>query len=343
MAKAYTLAAGGERAGRCGGAAVVRIDAFTHVWPERYIEKRREIEGAGFRDTSQRLPELRDLDARVRNMDEAGIDKQAITLAVPPVEQAVSDPVLMAELASVANESIADMAAHYPGRIIPVGVVPLTNADAAVREAERCIKQLGMAGIQICTNIAGRPLHDPELLPFFEYMANANRPIWMHPYFNPAHASPAYGLPLSIEQVFGWPFDSTVAMTSLIFGGVLDRFPTLSLITHHAGALIPFFEQRIVTHLSPEAQAGLKRPLLDYYRAFYVDTAVQGSKGALLASCSFYGADQMLFGTDTPYPLVTGEGKGFARETMASIDALPIAAAEKDAILGGNLQRLLGL
>src|SRR5438309_25933 len=83
--------------------------------------------------------------------------------------------------------------------------------------------------------------------------AASGRPIWMHPYFNPAHTSTEYGLPLSIEQVFGWPFDSTVAMTSLIFGGVLDRFPGLSFITHHAGALIPFFEQRIVTHLSPEA------------------------------------------------------------------------------------------
>jgi len=321
----------------------LRIDAFTHVSPERYLDRRREIEGPGFRDISGRLPQLRDAGARIRNMDEAGIEKQVITLAVPPVEQATADPETATELARFANDSIAEMAGLYPDRIIPVGAVALTNIDAALREAERCINHLGMVGVQICTNVAGRPLHDPELLPFFELMAQSNRPIWMHPYFNPAHTTAEYGLPLSIEQVFGWPFDSTVAMTSLIFGGVLDRFPGLSFITHHAGVLIPFFEQRIVTHLSPEAEAQLKRPLFDYYRSFYVDTAVQGSKGALLASHSFYGTGQMLLGTDTPYPVWKGGGKGYAIETIASVEALPLPAADKEAILGGTLQRLLGI
>lgn len=321
----------------------MRIDAFTHVSPERYLARRREIEGAAFRDTSERLPQLKDIDTRVRNMDEAGIDKQVITLAVPPIEQAAADPALAAELATLANDTIAEMAGRYPDRIIPVGAVALTNVDAALREAERCIRQLGMVGVQICTNIAGRPLHDPEILPFFELMAASNRPIWMHPYFNPAHSSLAYGLPLSIEQVFGWPFDSTVAMTSLIFGGILDRFPNLVFITHHAGALIPFFEQRIITHLGPEQRALLKKPLLDYYRMFYVDTAVQGSAGALLASQSFYGTAQMVLGTDTPFPLTTGNGKGYTAETITAVNALPVPPAEKERILGGNLQRLLGL
>jgi len=319
----------------------MKIDAFTHVWPERYIAKRRELEGPSMRDISERLPQLRDAGERVRNMDEAGIDRQVITLAVPPLEQAYDDPKVASEVATIANDAIAEMADGYPDRLIPVGCVALSDVDRALREAERCLKQRGMAGVQICTNVAGRPLHDPELLPFFEMMAAARRPIWMHPYFNPAHTSPDYGLPLNIEQVFGWPFDSTVAMTSLIFGGVLDRFPNLTLITHHAGALIPFFEQRIVTHLAPQVQAKLKRPLMDYYRMFYVDTAVQGSRGALLASCSFYGSGQMVLGTDTPYPLTTGDGKGYTSETVAAVQALPMPPAEKDRILGGTMERLL--
>jgi predicted TIM-barrel fold metal-dependent hydrolase len=321
----------------------MRIDAFTHVSPERYLARRRELGGQGFRDISGYLPQLTDADRRIRNMDEAGIDRQVITLAVPPVEQAAADPTVAVELATLANDTIVDMADRPDGRLIPVGSIALTNGEAAIREAERCLKQLGMAGIQICTNVAGKPLHDVEFRPFFALMAREGRPIWMHPYFNPAHSSAEYGLPLSIEQVFGWPFDSTVAMTSLIFGGVLDQFPSLTFITHHAGALIPFFEQRIVTHLSPQAEAVLKRPLADYYRSFYVDTAVQGSTGALLASHTFYGTDHMLLGTDTPYPVFKGEGKGYAKETVASVERLGLPKTEIDAILGGNLQRLLGI
>src|SRR5919204_316039 len=101
------------------------------------------------------------------------------------------------------------------------------------------------------------------------------------------------------KQVFGWPFDTVVAMTCLTFGGVLDRFPNLKFIPHHAGAAVPFFEQRMQTH--PGGAAKLKRPLLDYYRSFYVDSAIQGSRGGMEASCQFYGADHILFGTDTPY------------------------------------------
>jgi predicted TIM-barrel fold metal-dependent hydrolase len=321
----------------------MRIDAFTHVSPERYLARRAQVEGSRFRDITGRLPQLKDGSARVRNMDEAGIDKQVITLAVPPIEQISEEPRLAVELARLANDTIAEMASAFSGRMIPVGAVALTDVDATLREAERCIDDLGMAGIQICTNVAGRPLHDREIQPFFDLMARRGRPVWMHPYFNPAHSSEPYGLPLSIEQVFGWPFDSTVAMTSLIFGGVLDRYPGLTFITHHAGAMIPFFEQRIVTHLAPEDQARLARPLLDYYRSFYVDTAVQGSTGALLASCSFYGPDRLLLGTDTPYPLVTGEGKGYARETVASVESLPISQEQKQEILGGNVARLLGI
>src|SRR5689334_4667883 len=105
----------------------MKIDAFTHVSPERYLTRRREIEGAAFRDASDRLPELKDIDTRVRNMDAAGIDKQVITLAVPPIEQAAADPALATELATLANDTIVEMAGRYPDRIIPVGAVALTN------------------------------------------------------------------------------------------------------------------------------------------------------------------------------------------------------------------------
>ena len=317
----------------------MKIDAFTHVRPQSYVERAQALLGDAYRGGAYGRPELWDIDARVRHMDEAEIDKQVITHTVPPIEQTTTDPKLAAELAVASNNAILDLANRYPDRIIPIGVVAMNNIEAAIKEAERCLTQLGMRGILIYTNAGGRLLHDPALLPFFEFMAGQQRLIWIHPYFNPNRPGLDYNIALNIEQVFGWPFDTVVAMTCLIFGGVLDRFPNLTFITHHAGASIPFFEQRIRTH--PGNTSHLKKPLLDYYRMFYVDTAIQGSIGGMLASYAFYGPDHILLGTDTPY--ASEDGKGNARETIASVQALPIPPAQKEQILGGNLCQLLGL
>ena len=155
-----------------------------------------------------------------------------------------------------------------------------------------------------------------------------------HPRLHPELDLPG----LNVAQVFGWPFDTVIAMTCLIYGGVLDRFPNLTFITHHAGAGIPFFEQRMATH--PGQAPQLKKPLLEYYRSFYVDSAIQGSIGGMQASYAFYGADRILFGTDMPYASANGDGN--ARQCIASIDALSTPPAEKARMFGGNLLRLIG-
>ncbi len=215
----------------------------------------------------------------------------------------------------------------------------MNDVEAACREAERCLTQLGMKGILIYTNANGRFLHDPALAPFFEYMNGRAEPIWIHPYFNPRRPDPEVELQgLNIAQVFGWPFDTVIAMTCLIYGGVLDRFPNLTFITHHAGAGIPFFEQRMATY--PGHAPQLKKPMLDYYRSFYVDSAIQGSIGGMRASYAFYGADHILFGTDMPYASANGDGN--AKQCIASIDALGVSSAEKERMFAGNLLRLIG-
>jgi predicted TIM-barrel fold metal-dependent hydrolase len=315
----------------------MRIDAFTHVRPERYTERAKELLGGKYREFGGR-PELWDLDARIRHMDEDGVDMQVITHTVPPVEQTIDDPTIVTQLATASNDAIYEMTARHPDRLIPIGVVPMCDAGAAIKEGERCLDRLGMKGLLVYTNANGRLLHDPALLPFFEFASARRAPLWMHPYFNPTRNAPEYGFGFGVEQVFGWPFDTTVAMTCLVYGGVLDRFPDLVFVTHHAGAMVPFFDRRIATH---SGVGNLAKPVLDYFRMFYVDTAVQGSGGAMHASLAFYGPDHMLFGTDTPY--ASEDGRGNAKETMASVETLTISPDQKEQVFSGNLRRLLRL
>ena len=329
----------------------MKIDAFSHVRPRAYAEVVDRLVGSGAGmgamggggAASGGPPEwmkpLWDADQRIKFLDEAGVDKQIITHTVPPIEQATGDADIGAQLAVASNNAVRDMADKHPDRLLPIGTVAMNDMDAACKEAERCLKTLGMKGMLIYTNANGKFLNDPALDPFFDYMNKQDKPIWIHPYFNPSRPDPKPDIQgINIAQVFGWPFDTVVAMTCLIYGGVLDKYPNLKFITHHAGASIPFYEQRMFTH--PGAAPQLKKPMLDYYRSFYVDSAVQGSIGAMQASYAFYGASQILLGTDMPYASANGDGN--TKQCVFSIDALGVPPAEKDAMFGGNLLRLIG-
>ena len=317
----------------------MKIDAFSHVRPRAYAEAAERLLGQPSRPAPPALAPLWDAGRRIEHLDAAEVDKQIITHTVPPIEQATADPKIAARLAVASNNAVVDMANEHPDRLIPIGTVAMHDVEAACREAERCLTQLGMKGILIYTNANGRFLHDPALSPFFAYMNGREEPIWIHPYFNPSRPDPQVDLQgLNIAQVFGWPFDTVIAMTCLIYGGVLDRFPNLRFITHHAGAGIPFFEQRMATH--PGQAPQLTKPMLEYYRSFYVDSAIQGSIGGMQASHAFYGADHILFGTDMPYASANGDGN--ARQCIASIEALGIPAADKERMFSGNLLRLIG-
>lgn len=328
----------------------MKIDAFSHVRPRAYAEVVERLVGssagmarfagrAGAASARPAMAPLWDASLRIKHLDDAEVDKQVITHTVPPIEQAATDPEVAAQLAIASNNAVLDMANAYPDRLIPIGTVAMNDVEAACKEAERCLRRLGMKGVLIYTNANGKFLHDPALVPIFEYMNGQDKPIWIHLYFNPSRPDPEVDLQgLNIAQVFGWPFDTVIAMTCLIYGGVLDRFPNLTFITHHAGAGIPFFDQRMATHSGHAPE--LKKPMLEYYKSFYVDSAIQGSIGGMKASYAFYGADHILLGTDMPYASTNGDGN--AKQCIASINALGVPPASSEQMFGGNLLRLIG-
>ena len=227
----------------------------------------------------------------------------------------------------------------------------MSDVDAALAEAARAIDTLGFRGVKIFTDINGQPIDAPQFLPLYEQMAACDLPILLHPRRTNTTADYT-GEATSKYQIytnFGWPYETSKAMARLAFGGVLERIPTLKVITHHAGGMIPYFHKRVeLSWEFNERRMGyrvdgqsLSRSPLEYYRMFYCDTAIQGNTPALMCAHEFFGADHMVFATDMPYDAELGAR--LYRETIPAVEAMPITPADKAKIFEGNACRLFRL
>ena len=326
------------------------IDIYCHIYPDRFFQEMQKVSpklgniGARLRGVKK----LFDLDARFREMDEFGDYREIISLPNPPIED-LAEGKTAETLARVGNDAMAELCARHPQRFPAfAAAVALTDVDAAIAEAQRAIRDLGARGVQIFTNIAGRPLDLPEFHPFFAAMAEHDLPIWLHP------ARTADMTDYAAEQksryemwwCFGWPYETSVAMSRLVFSGLFDRHPGIKIITHHLGGMIPFYDGRVGPGLEvlgartsdedySKVLSSLERPHLDYFREFYGDTALFGGKHGLACGLDFFGCDHVVFATDTPL--------GPIRPTIEAIDRLLLAPDERDKIMFGNAERLLKL
>ncbi|HEY3246838.1 MAG TPA: amidohydrolase family protein [bacterium] len=333
-----------------------RIDISAHILPRRYWDALLALAPSGFymQKRVSGIPVLTDLDARFRVMDQFGDYAEVLSLALPPIE-AVAPPEKSADLARLANEELAALVTAHPDRFpTAVAGLPLNDIDAALRELDYAVRVLGLRGVQVFTHINGAPLDDPGFRPVLDAVAALDVPIWLHPARGPN--TPDYPSEsksrFEIWHVFGWPFDTTIAMTRLIFSGVFDRCPTLKVITHHLGGTVPFLDSRIKgaydqfgARTAEEDYAALLRTLRkhphDYYRMFYADTALYGSPPALECGLAFFGADHVLFGSDMPFD--AEGGPRYIRATLQAIDEMAASRDDKQKILHDNAVRLLGL
>ncbi len=333
-----------------------KIDIFNHIFPARYVERMMQL-AATMKDVGKRVrgvPMLANLDVRFEIMDAHPGYQQVLSIATPPVEvfAGLEDAV---DLAQRANDGMAELVGKYPDRFPAfIAWLPMNDVDAAMRELERAMTSLRARGIQICSNIQGKPLDLPEYQPIFAAMASHDLPIWMHPYRSadiadyPTEERSLY----EIWWTLGWPYESSVAMSRLVFSGIFDRHPNLKIITHHMGGMIPYFEGRVgpgwdqlgtrtsdrdYTKLLKELK---KRPL-DYFKMFYADTATFGAYDPTVLGLKFFGVDNVLFASDAPFD--PEGGRQYIRETIKVIDRLPITEAEREQIYWRNAARLLKL
>ena len=327
----------------------LRIDAFTHILPMQVKDiMLKEYASSPLLDI--RNPALYDMDVRFRLMDKYEGLMQVLTLATPPLEL-LAGPDKSPDLCKVANDAMAELVMKHPDRFAAaVAALPMNNMDETMKEIDRAINDLKCRGVQIFTNVSGKPLDSPEFLPLYEKMTQYNLPIWLHPYRTPDFADykTEQKSNYMLHFLFGWPYETTAAMTRLVFSRVLEKYPTLKIITHHCGALIPSLWQRITHGVDGEEMTrrgkmkqGLTKAPIEYFRMFYADTAINDNTPGLMAGYAFFGVDHLLFATDMPYDNQMGDRK--TRENIAAVEKMDISDLEKKKIFEDNARALFRL
>lgn len=316
------------------------IDAYTHALTEQFYDTL--LEEYAFRGLTGDPSFLWDMEQRLADMAEYGIDKQVLTLALPPLWRGMDrDDAL--ELTKLANDEIRRLADGHPGKFIPVGTIPFVD-DEFMAEFDRCVDDLNMAGIQIFSNVDGKPLDRPEFDPLFAKAEETGAPLWMHPQLYEWYD---WASEYMDHRLFGWPFDTTLALSRLVFGGVTKKYD-FDLVSHHGGGMIPYFGGRIDGFYETRRQypdnyadtdlPDFDRPVSDYFAEFHADTALGGSVAAHECAHDLFD-DTLVFGTD--YPFGPSRGRAGIEGGLVAVDEMDADEQSREGILSANLLDLV--
>ncbi len=276
-----------------------------------------------------------DPERRLGYCDSSGVAIQVLS-TVPVMFCYWTKPADGLDLSRLLNDHIAGVVERYPARFRGLGTVPLQDPDLACREMERCVRELGLSGLQIGSHVNGWNLDEPALFPFFQRARDLNVPIFVHPWeMAGKDRMPKYFLPWLV----GMPGETTLAICSLIFGGVLDRLAGLRICFAHGGGAFPYTLPRIEhgfrTRPDLCAVNGCRNPR-SYVGSFYVDSLVH-DPGALRYLISVMGAERIALGSDYPFPL----GEALPGSVIEALQEL--APGAKERMLSGTALEFLGM
>jgi len=323
------------------------IDFHNHYYPPVYLDALRSgssaVELTIDEDGNPRIyypgdynicvPGHRDIDYREQVLIEHGVDTQVVTLTTPGTH--VETPATAVKFAAMVNDAFADVARTKRGRFSALATLPLNDPAASVKELERAMRQLGLRGAMLFSNVNGVGLNDDRFLPLYEVANDLGAVMYIHP----TH-------PVGVEAMtdfwlmplVGFLCDTTLAAAKIVFSGIPERFPNIKWALCHMGGAIPYLAERLDRgfHAFSECRANLAQPPTYYLKQLYYDT-VNFDKKAIELAIAFAGVDHILAGSDYPHMI------GSIPQMKESIAGLPISNADKAAIYGGNAARLMGL
>ena len=282
--------------------------------------------------TTSYRPMLDDVGVRLGHMDAAGVDVQAVSV-VPTLYHYWADAALASEVVEVANEQIAKTVAEAPDRLVGLASVALQHAELAAEQLRTATGVHGLRGVEISTSVAGRELSDRALDPFWAAAESLGSFVFIHPWGCSLGARLATSY---LGNVVGNPTETTVALNHIVFGGVLDRFPGLTICAAHGGGYFPHYLARAdhAYRVRPESRTMQREPSA-YLDSLYVDSLVY-SRDELARLVQAVGADHVVIGTDYPFDMGVPD-------PLVRLDAGGRPADSRDAVAGGTASRLLGL
>jgi len=323
------------------------IDFHSHYYPPKYMQAlqsgqssvRVTIDADGNPnihypgDYNVAVRGHRDLAYRQDVLDQHGVTMQVLTLTTPGTH--VETPSTAVRLAALVNDEFKEAMETRARHFTALATLPLNDPAASVRELERALSQLGMRGAMLFSNVNGAALSDKRFWPMYEVANDRDAVLYIHP----EH-------PVGVEAMLeywlmplcGFLFDTTLAAASLVFSGVVERYPRIRWALCHLGGTIPYLAERLDRgfHAFRECRANIDREPSSYLKTFFYDT-VNFNQGALKLAIEFAGADHILAGSDYPHKI------GSIPSMLDAIRALPVTDAERAGIFGGNAARLLGL
>jgi aminocarboxymuconate-semialdehyde decarboxylase len=278
------------------------------------------------------LARMSDLTERIGNMDAMGVDVQVLSASLVHQGLEWADAQTSLRLARTTNDWIAKAVASHPTRLIGLGTLPLHVPALVVAELERCMRDLGLRGAAISTTAGAMELGDPQLRPFWAKAEELGAIVFIHPGGNRDTRFKRYHLWNSVGQAF----EEAMAISSLMYDGVLESFPGLKICVSHGGGYMPYYMGRIDRNYIEKAntRVNMNKPPIDYLRMLYFDSCVY-ERSVLQHLVEKVGAQRVLLGSDYP----VGESKPIEFIT----DAAALSPGEKERIVGANAASLLGL
>ncbi|TEU11571.1 hypothetical protein E3J20_02595 [Candidatus Bathyarchaeota archaeon] len=326
---------------------MMNIDVHNHFYPKAYMEELGK--GGGYarveRDAQGRLlihyegdynivvgPHI-DIEERLKAMDRCGIEMHVLTLTTPSVEREV--PEKGVKLAELANDGFSQIVEKYPERFQAFAALPLQVPEAAAEELERAVKELGLRGGTLMTNVDGKPLDLDEFMPVYEKAVELDVPLFLHP------TSPINSKAMEdyrLVPILGFGVDTSLAVLRLVFSGVLKKLPRLKLIASHLGGVYPYLRGRIETGFNayPECKVNIDEPPSTYLKKIWMDSIIY-DEDVLMSTLAYSGAEKIVLGSDHPHQI------GDMANAVGRIEGLDISDEDKERILWKNAAELLKL